>query len=81
MIAENIVDPERLLTQYKKYEFVLNVSKSDLKRELFNNEELAAQEESEGITKHGLETIREKIQMFYQAEEDIMNLSNDEVDY
>ena len=42
MIAENIVDPERLLTQYKKYEFVLNVSKSDLKRELFNNEELAA---------------------------------------
>ena len=36
MIAENVVDPERLLEQYKKYEYVLNVDEKKLKKELFN---------------------------------------------
>jgi hypothetical protein len=35
MIAENVVDPERLLEQYKKYEYVLNVDEKKLKKELF----------------------------------------------
>jgi len=35
MIAENIIDPERLLDQYKKYEYVLNVDKGKLTKELF----------------------------------------------
>ena len=35
MIAENVIDPERLLDQYKKYEYVLNVDKGKLTKELF----------------------------------------------
>lgn len=72
MISENIVDPERLLQQYKKYEFVLNVSKGELKRELFENEELKTREVDPDPTgKHPLAVIKEKIDLFYQAEEDI----------
>jgi hypothetical protein len=35
MIAENEVDPERLLEQYKKYENVLNTDKKALQKDLF----------------------------------------------
>jgi hypothetical protein len=128
MIAENLIEPERLLEQYKKFESVLNTDKKALIKELFEYkppvvEEVPVEEKKkepvlatprsdetsppEGEVgedgepkvaevveevveevpyvkpagKQSLEDIREQIQYFYQAEEDIMNLSNDFVDF
>jgi hypothetical protein len=85
MIAENIVEPERLLGQYKKFEFILNTDPSKLVKELFNNKERAAEEEDEALKeaalKSPLEEIRKILRQYDQAADDIMVLSNDDVDF
>lgn len=70
MIEENIKGPLELLEKYKKYEYILNVDKKALLKELFNGDEKAP-----------LNEIREKIMHYKIAYDDIMNLSNDVVDY
>lgn len=70
IIEENIKGPLELLEKYKQYEYILNVDKKALLKELFNGDEKAA-----------LNDIREKIQHYKQAYDEIMNLSNDIVDF
>lgn len=35
MFAENVIEPERLLEQYKKFEVIFNTNKKDLYKDLF----------------------------------------------
>jgi hypothetical protein len=58
MIAENIVEPERLLAQYQKFDFILNTDATKIVKELFNNKERAAEAEDEELLKAPLEEIR-----------------------
>jgi hypothetical protein len=81
MIAENIVEPERLLTKYQKFDFILNTDPSKLVKELFNNKERAAETENEADIKADIQEIRATLRKFDQAADDIMVLSNDDVDY
>jgi len=69
MIEENIKGPLTLLEQYKKYEYILNVDKKALLKELVGEE------------KAPLGVLRERIEHYRQAHYEIMNLSNDVVDY
>jgi hypothetical protein len=41
MFAENIVGPQELLEKYKQYEYILNVDKKNLIKELFGGEQKA----------------------------------------
>lgn len=45
MFAENIVGPQELLEKYKQYEYVLNVDKKNLIKELFGGEQKATIQE------------------------------------
>jgi len=74
---ENIVEPEALLAKYKKFEFVLNVDKKALINNLFKREGDTAR----GENKASYEEIREQIERFNQAEYEILNVSNDVIDY
>ena len=74
---ENIVEPEALLAKYKKFEFVLNVDKKALINNLFKREGDTAR----GENKAPYEEIREQIERFNQAEYEILNVSNDVVDF
>lgn len=56
MINENIKGPIELLEKYKKYEYILNVDKKALLKELFGGEEKAH-----------LSVLRERIEHFKQA--------------
>ncbi len=69
MIEENIKGPMELLDKYKAYEYILNVDKKELIQSLF------------GEQKAPLEELREKIDHYRKAHEEIMNLSNDVVDF
>ena len=53
IIEENIKGPLELLEKYKQYEYILNVDKKALLKELFNGDEKAP-----------LNEIREKIQHY-----------------
>jgi hypothetical protein len=81
MIAENIVEPERLMAQYQKFDFILNTDPAKLVKDLFNNKERAAETENEANVKADIEEIRQTLRKFDQAADDIMVLSNDEIDY
>lgn len=74
MVRENMVGPQALLEEYKKYEFVLNVDERDLLESLFDVPEMQ-------YSKQDLETIRAEIERFYNAEEEILNISNNHIDY
>jgi hypothetical protein len=41
MVNENVVGPNQLLEQFKKYEYILNVDKKALIKELFKGGEKA----------------------------------------
>ena len=69
MFQENIVGPLELLDKYKKYEYILNVDRKQLIKSLFGEE------------KAPLNVLRERIQHFEQAYMEILNLSNNVVDF
>lgn len=69
MFQENIKGPMELLEKYKKYEYILNIDRKKLMKELF------------GENKAPLEELRERIKHFDQAHYDILNLSNDIIDF
>jgi len=77
MFKENQVAPIELLDKYKKYEYILNVDKKKLIKELFNK----VLEEGAAETKASYEEISEKLQQFHQHEYEIQNISNDIVDF
>ena len=66
--------PQKLLDQYKQYEFVINTNKKKLVKELFPGG-------ATGEEKASLEVLREQIGHFDRAHYEILNLSNDIVDY
>ena len=79
MYEENIKEPIAIMELYKKYEYLLNVSKNDLVDSLLSNkEQLEATGGKSG--KVSLELIREQIQKYHDAAEEILNLSNDFID-
>ena len=69
MFQENIIGPQELLEKYKQYEYILNVDRKLLIKELF------------GEQKASLKELRERIQHYLNAYNEILNLSNDVVDY
>lgn len=74
MFNENIVQPLEILAQYKKYEYLLNVERNQLVDSLFANQE------NEGGPKVSIELIKEQIEIYHIAAEEIMNLSNDQIE-
>jgi hypothetical protein len=70
MFAENIVGPQELLEKYKQYEYILNVDKKNLIKELFGGEQKAT-----------IQELREKILHYQKAYDEILNLSNDIVEF
>ena len=66
-----------ILAEYKKYEYLLNVDKKELIENLFDNKELL---ETTGSAKADIKAIRATIQLYHEAADEIMNLSNDYVD-
>ena len=77
MIEENIVGPKALLAQYKEYEYILNIDKKAFVKNLFNKK--ITEENLE--PKADIDEIKEALVMFDTAEMEIMNISNDVVDY
>ena len=72
-----MVAPLALLDQYKKYEYILNVNKKRLLKDLFDR--TITEENTE--KKATFETIAEMIQQYHTAEYEILNISNDVVDF
>lgn len=70
MFNDNIVGPLELLEKYKKYEYILNVDSKQLIKDLFNGEQKAT-----------LKELREQIHHYEVAYHEILNLSNDIVDF
>lgn len=70
MFNENIVGPHELLEKYKKYEYILNVDSKQLIKDLFNGEQKAS-----------LKELKEQIHHYDVAYHEILNLSNDIVDF
>ena len=77
MIDENVIDPEALLEKYKKYEYVLNVNKKDFVANLFPKKS----KEEGGEDKKDIEEISEALEKFHVAEMEILNISNDVINY
>ena len=77
MFKENSLAPHALLDQYKKYEYILNVSKTRLIKDLFNKP----------ITEENLkekadyDEIAVQLNKYHTAEYEILNISNDVVDF
>ena len=69
-----MIGPQALLEEYKQYEFVLNVDYHELCESLFNVPGML-------YDKKDLDAIREQIERFYNAEEEILNISNNYNDY
>jgi hypothetical protein len=76
MFAENQIAPTELLDQYKKYEYILNVSKTKLINNLFKKVNEDGKE-----SKATFEEISETIYQFHSHEYEILKLSNDSVDF
>jgi len=70
MIEENIVGPNELLDKFKLYEYILNVDKKALIKELFKGEQKAP-----------LEKLRESVTHYDKAYFEIMTLANDVVEF
>jgi hypothetical protein len=70
MFAENVVGPIKLLETYKNYEYILNVDRKALIKDLFGGEQKAT-----------IQELKEKILHYEQAYNEILNLSNDVVDF
>ena len=61
MFKENMVAPNELLDKYKKYEYIMNVDKKRLTRDLFKR----VDEETKKESKADYEEIAEKINQFH----------------
>ena len=70
MVDECIKGPLELLQKYKEYEYILNVDKKALIKELFGGEEKAE-----------LNELRQRIEHYKKAHYEILNVSNDVVDF
>ena len=70
MYEENKAGPLELLNKYKQYEYILNVDKNALVKDLFKPDEKAT-----------IERLREEISHYDKAANEIMNLSNDVEDF
>lgn len=85
LVDENIGEPAALLEKYKKYSEILNVSKSKLSKELFGDPKKEVKEVKEGEEAEGgkasIDKLREVISHYNQAYYEILNLSNDVVDF
>jgi dynein heavy chain len=77
IINTNIVAPGQLLDQYKKFEPVINTDKKKLVQLLFKKKIT----EENTNPKATFEEIQERLEYFHNAEFDILNLSNDTVDF
>ena len=77
MFKENVIAPTELLDQYKKYEYILNVDKKRLLKDLFNRP--ITEENTE--EKASFEEIAAQLTKFHEAEYEILNISNDVVDF
>lgn len=83
MFQENTIEPEALLKEYKKYEYVLNVKKKKLVNDLFENF-IKAQEDEDAPVEKGkapYEEIHKMITEYHIAEYEILNISNDNIDF
>ena len=69
MVEDCIRGPIELLAKYKEYEYILNVDKNALLKELLGEE------------KASLGELRSRIEHYRKAHQEILNLSNDVVDY
>jgi len=74
MVRECMVQPTALLDKYKKYEYILNVESKEAIDTLFN-------QPSEPYQKMPLEEIEKEILRYHEAEEEILNISNNHVDF
>lgn len=70
MVDENVFGPIQLFEQFKKYEYILNVDKKALIKELFKSGEKAP-----------LHKLRESVTHYDKAQYEIMTLANDVVDF
>lgn len=77
MIDENVVEPEALLEKYKKYEYILAINKKNFVLNLFPKKT----KEEGGEDKKDIEEISEALKKFNEAEQEILNISNDVVNY
>jgi hypothetical protein len=73
LIMANVDGPNKLLADFKEYEYILNVDKKALIQELFKG--------GEDGKKKPLADIRTKIQHYEKAYYEIMTLSEDDVDF
>ena len=69
--------PTALLDQYKKYEYILNVKKNSLIKDLFNRP--ITEENTE--KKAPYEEIAAQLTKYHEAEYQILNISNDVVNF
>lgn len=74
MINENIDRPKALLAKYQEFQYILNVDKKKIVKDLLG-------EEKEEIEKASIEKLREEIGHYSKASYDIQNLSNDIEDF
>ena len=73
----NIIEPNKLLDQYKKYEDVINTDKKQLVSKLFNKEITETNKEK----KASYQDLWDTLEKFHSAEYEILNLSNDMIDF
>ena len=78
MFSDNQVAPNELLDKYKKYEYILNIKPDRLKREMFPK---AKEGETVITAKASYDEISEKLFQFHKHEYEILNISNDVVNF
>ena len=71
MVDQNLAGPEKLIAEFKKYEYILNVDKNELIKDLFKGPD----------GKKPLEEIRDQAQHYHQAHYEIMTLREDVVNF
>lgn len=77
MFKENQAAPQALLEQFKKYEYILNVDKKRLIKDLFDRP--ITEENLE--KKAPFEEIAAQLKKFHTAEYEILNIANDVIDF
>ena len=73
----NIIEPNKLLDEYKKYEDIINIDKKKMIAGLFKRE--PTEENPNKKAPH--DEIHEALERFHVAEYEILNISNDTVDF
>ena len=84
MVRENMAGPQELLDMYKKYEFVLNINSKELAESMFKlpeSEDGSIKKDEPIYPSANLAQIREQIERFYVAEDEILNISNNTMEF